>query len=156
MTSTILPPLPINSSFSTFEAKLSAIAHSSPCVQRACNSSNKPLQANLNLIDGVVKMWISSYLRYAIASTKVDTEVELYLLKVAAESGWKDHVIYIFKVLSMPPKYNYTILEAVWDLDTLLYKTIYPFPPELEKSLAERKQLEAIASAPLKSTISAK
>ncbi len=156
MTSAVLPPLPINSSFSTFEAKLSAIAHSSPCVQRACNSSNKPVQTNLNLIDGVVKMWISSYLRYAIASTKLDTEEQLFLLKMAAEKGWKDHVIYIFKVLSMPPKYNYTILEAVWDLDTLLYKTIYPFPPELERSFAELRQLEAAASAPLKSTISTK
>jgi hypothetical protein len=101
-------------------------------------------------------MWISSYLRYAIASTKVDTEEQLFLLKMAAEKGWKDHVIYIFKVLSMPPKYNYTILEAVWDLDTLLYKTIYPFPPELERSFAELRQLEAAAAAPLKSTVSAK
>jgi hypothetical protein len=152
MSSIVLPPLPINSSFSTFEAKLSAIAHSSPSVQRACNSSNKPSQTNLNLIDGIVKMWISSFLRNAIASTHIDTEVELYLLKISAENGWKDHAIYIFKVLAMPLKYTYPILEAVWDLDSLLYKTIYPFPVELEKSLAERKQLEAIAAAPLKSS----
>jgi hypothetical protein len=57
----------------------------------------------------------------------------------------------IYAILNLPPILTYFTYEAIQDLDTYIYRILYPFPKELEKSPEELKRLEAIARAPIPS-----
>ncbi len=169
-------PLPIltDGKFASVEEKCMAIAMNMPAVQIFYNSKTTETQTmfqkvmnlvgtsgqtqvsnmNTNELIAIVKNWCRTSLLHAIKESAhciLSAKDQEQLLKSARDSGWSQHIQTIFKILNMPVKESYPVLEAVWDLDTFLYKYLHPFPRELEKSSQELARLEEMARKPLSS-----
>ncbi len=167
-------PLPIlmDGKFASVEEKCLAIALNMPAVQTYYNSKTpetrtmfqKLLQVvgssdqtqgssiNSEELIQIVKHWCKVNLLHALkesAPTILSKTDQDNLLKMAHDSGWFQHIQTMFRILKMPVKESYAVLEAVWDLDTLLYKYLHPFPQELEKSQLEMARLQEMARKPL-------
>ncbi len=107
---------------------------------------------NTNELIAIVKNWCRTALLHSIkesAHSILSAKDQDLLIKAARDSGWMKHLQTIFRILNMPVKESYPVLEAVWDLDTLLYKYLHPLPKELEKSQLEVARLEEMARKPL-------
>ena len=126
-----------------------AIALATPCVQTYLGK-NKTLSDELRIkINKEIKWWIQASFRKAVLEQSVDWMYPLE--KKYAEIGWDVRVRDVFHALNMPVILSYAVYESVSWLDQCLYKILWPFPQELEKSYEERMDLERKAGLPLHS-----
>ena len=124
-----------------------AIAMATPCIQTYL-AKNKTLSDELRIkIIKETKWWIQASFRKAVLDRSADWMVPLE--KKYAEIGWDVRVRDVFHTLKMPVVLSYAVYESVSWLDQCLYKILWPFPQELEKSYEERMELERKAGLPL-------
>ncbi len=124
-----------------------AIAMATPCIQTYL-VKNKTLSDELRIkIIKETKWWIQASFRKAVLDRSADWMLPLE--KKYAEIGWDARVRDVFHALHMPAILSYAVYESVSWLDQCLYKILWPFPQELEKSREERMELERKAGLPL-------
>ena len=102
------------------------------------------------LISDEVKLFLSTTFKRATLNKQSEELWQTIMRSLYDDKqSWDVVVKAIYTILQLPPILTYFSYQAVQDLDTYLYRILYPFPKELEKSPEELKRLEARAAAPL-------
>lgn len=113
------------------QSSIFEIVYLMPCFQMYKASEVQTVMSKEELYNELYKeviMWIKSFFKPAIVNKKPCTRFETCMESALLKTKWKDITIDIFRILNIPSKLSYHVLEEVGRLDSLLYKILFPFP----------------------------
>ncbi len=125
-----------------------SIASSMPAVKRY-SAKQKLSEGQFSEIATIVKMWVKAILKPACLDKNSELSWETAIAKKYMESEWDLCMRDVFAAMKLPVRQSYKIYEALSDLDSMIYKVLYPFPVELEYGRDKMLAAETAAAKPL-------
>jgi hypothetical protein len=124
------------------------IAASLPTVKRYAEKK-KITDAQFTEITTLIKWWVTAMLKPACIDKTAEMPWETAVVKRYKESEWDLCMRDIFAAMKLPVRQTYKIYDAISDLDSMIYKSLNPFPAELEYSRETLAKAEEVARRPL-------
>ncbi len=119
-----------------------------PTVKRY-SAKQKLSERQFSEIASIVKMWVNAMLKPACLNKNSELSWETAMTKKYMESEWDLCMRDVFAAMKLPARQSYKIYEALSDLDSMIYKVLYPFPAELEYGREKMLAAETAAAKPL-------